>query len=1275
MLQKTQAECPQLPKRLSLDILNNNNEVTTIISIGAAQTPLSLTIDTGAQISLLKTKNIMKETLVNKRESVTIMGIASNAPAKTLGKIHTFLLVNDTKLIFGFHITNLPINLTTDGIIGSDLLTAYNAKIDYANNKIEFSPKEASISPEKETHFLKGELDEVEYRKAVQEYREEMNSKQNCTLSFLCSDNVGAKPRKDKKFYEKIDENYFQRYTKIATANILIIQNDFAKILQTKINEYPYFANKSTTPISNGVERTKYLMKNLKLSNNTQDQINQIQSICLNYSDAFYIPGDPFRHTEITEHVIKLKPGTSPIYTRQYKIPHAQLPEVEEQLLELEQKGIIEKSNSAWNSPLLMVKKHSEDPTKQEWRLCIDYKKLNAVTIPEQFPLPEISTIIENLGGSKLFTTLDLQGAFHQVKLAPECKEYTSFSTSWQKYQFTSTPFGLMGSPFTWLRTIHTVLEGLIGHGVYCYMDDLIIHSATADKHVELLIQVLKRLVKNNLKLKISKTLFLQKNVKYLGFIISKYGIEVDDNKTKAIKNFKPPKNIKELQRFLGMCNYFRAHIKGYSFIARNLFDLLKKDTPFIWSEKCENSFEKLKTALTSPPVLIHPKYSEPFIITCDASDKAVAAMLSQGKAPNDKPVQYFSRSLSEVQQRYSTTEKELLSIILALENFRYFIFNKHFTIYTDHKPITTLLGGKQSNHRLFRWKLYLSQYDFEIIYKKGKNNVVADFLSRIDNHEENEPMEEPASYINVVTRAQTESLKQTTANSAANSTEKTQAKENFYTIKENKHLLVKNDDHDLIIYVFDKENCRMHKQLQHKLQSQIKLKSLPGENNLYEIGDKRIIALLQQKPFIPHKAENTLLQIRTMCEQNLYQNIAINLDLHEANTLFEFKTLIRKLFHTSHISVTLYLNKIIEVTDPIVIQNILQQYHDSTLGGHNSFEKTKNAIRKYFSWHNMTSDIKHHIKQCTFCEKNKIGRYTKNPMQISSTASQPFEKLAIDLIGEIFPHSEENHNYILTCIDDLTKWAIAVPIKGCTAITIAHALVTHVILKYGPPKILLSDNASYFSSELISQLTKVLRTKKFFTTPYRPQASICERLHKDLNAYLRTFVQKEQNQWHIYIDYAIYSHNTTPSTMTNFTPYELLFGHEPNLPIEILKRDVPTYNYENYVTQLRAKLREYHLLARDTYIKRKESNKTNYDKGRREQPVVYEVNDLVLLLDPKKKTKFGSLYLGPYRVTEVCGPVTVKIKIGNKISKIHTDRLKKAEANYEPTPLPVTQN
>lgn len=173
----------------------------------------------------------------------------------------------------------------------------------------------------------------------------------------------------------------------------------------------------------------------------------------------------------------------------------------------------------------------------------------------------------------------------------------------------------------------------------------------------------------------------------------------------------------------------------------------------------------------------------------------------------------------------------------------------------------------------------------------------------------------------------------------------------------------------------------------------------------------------------------------------------------------------------------------------------------------------------------------------------------------------------------------------------------------------------------------------------------------------------------------MRTFVQKEDNQWHIYIDYAIYSHNTTPSTVTGFTPFELLFGHEPNLPIEILKRDVPIYNYEDYVAQLRSKLRSYHLLAKEQYEKRKIENKKNYDKNRNDKTLHLKVDDLVLVLDPNKKSKFSPLYLGPYRVVEICGPVTIKVKIGNRITKIHTDRVKKAEADYgKNTPASLTQ-
>lgn len=1288
-----------------------DNELRVNTKLSASDSTLILTIDTGAQISILKANKLFTDSKIKKKEKAQIIGISKDKTIVTLGKIYASIIIGKDLLNYGFHVISDTINLDTDGIIGSDLLEYFGARINYLTDTIEFfnilQNAETNTTEKNQPNHIEtnksttesfnmysddySDTDDdlvenyiEEYEQAKEEYAKyEAEQRKQCVINFLYDEKKSKKqtkkmkPKYNKNFYNEIDNEYIQSkcIKKVSPIPIEINQNNIVQVLQYKANRND--DEDEQIEIFNEEERKEYLMNNLKIEKCSKDQIAEIEKICKKFSKAFYIPGDPFKHTEVTQHVIKLKPNTNPIFTRQYKIPHAQQQEVEKQLKELEQKGIIEKSNSAWNSPLILVKKHSEEAGKTSWRVCIDYRKLNAVTIPEQFPIPEISTIIENLGGSKIFTTLDLQGAFHQVKLAPECKEYTSFSTSWQKYQFTSTPFGLMGSPFTWLRTIHTVLEGMIGKGVYCYMDDLIIHSSTLREHTEILSEVLNRLIDNNLKLKISKSLFLRKSVKYLGFIISDMGIKVDEEKTRCIREFKQPKNIKELQRFLGMCNYFRTHIKGYSYIARNLYDLLKKNVPYEWTEKCRNAFETLKKALTAPPVLIHPNYEHTFIITCDSSDHSVGSVLSQGQVPYDKPVQYFSRSLTEVQQRYSTTEKEMLSIILALENFKCFIFNKHFIIYTDHRPITSLLGGKNLNQRLYRWKLYMSQYDFEIIYKKGTTNVVADFLSRIENtipETQQEIDDAPVMKIQKAqTRAQTEKLKDMPT---IQMNQPPINRETLYNVEENRHILTKNDEYDQIFYIFSKINCQMHKQLQHKLKTEIRLENVLSKESLYDIGNKRVIILLNRKNITLDQSETIIEKIKNHCVQNLFETIAINVEFQDAQSLFEFKSVLKETFCHTQIKVTLFLNKIIEVTDPLTIQEILKQYHNSALGGHNSFEKTKNAIRKYFNWHNMNSDIKHHIKQCEFCEKNKISRYTKNPMQISSTANQPFEKIAIDLIGEIFPHSAENHNYILTIIDDLTKWAIGVPIKDCTSLTIAHALITNVVLKYGPPKILLSDNASYFSSDLISQMTRLLKIKKFFTTPYRPQSSICERLHKDLNAYLRTFIQKEQDQWHTFIDFAIYSHNTTPNTMTKFTPYELLFGHEPNLPIEILKRDVPIYNYDSYVAQLRSKLRTYHVLAREQYEKRKLENKKNYDKGRRENPLELKVNDLVLILDPKKKTKFSSLYLGPYRVVEICGPVTVKVKIGNKITKIHTDRVKKADADYgDKTPPPIITN
>lgn len=469
-----------------------------------------------------------------------------------------------------------------------------------------------------------------------------------------------------------------------------------------------------------------------------------------------------------------------------------------------------------------------------------------------------------------------------------------------------------------------------------------------------------------------------------------------------------------------------------------------------------------------------------------------------------------------------------------------------------------------------------------------------------------------------IQTRAQREQARTYTKNEAENENaipkNHPNKKEMDYYIEENKNLLVKNDEHDQIFYIFSNVNCRMHKQLQHKLKTELKI-TPNTKTNIFYVGNKRVVILSNNKNVLSDQTKNyedMITKIKSISVDNLYQNIAINVEFANAQHLFEFKTLIRRHFCSTQIKVNIYLNRVIEITDPDQIQKILNEYHNSAWAGHNSFEKTKNSIKKYFHWYNLNSDIKNHIKNCDLCEKNKVGRHTKNPMQISSTANKPFEKVVVDIIGEIFPHSEKNHKYIFVIVDDLTKWTIGIPIKDCTSLTIAHTFITNVVLKYGPPKILVSDNASYFSSELIAQMTRLLKTKKFFTTAYRPQGSICERVNKEIGKYLRTYVQKEKEQWHVYIDYAIYSHNTTPSTVTGFTPFELLFAHEPNMPLEILRRDVPIYNYEDYIAQIRSKLRTYHLLAKEKYEERKHQNKKNYDKNRNEKTLDLKINDLV---------------------------------------------------------------
>lgn len=651
----------------------------------------------------------------------------------------------------------------------------------------------------------------------------------------------------------------------------------------------------------------------------------------------------------------------------------------------------------------------------------MDFKDINKVTMPQSFPIPLIDEIIDLMGNSEYFSTLDLYSAYYQIK---EDRELTAFQNGTNKFQFTKMAMGLVSSSMTWQKAINMAIEGMIGHGAYSYLDDIIIYAKTKEEHIKLISEVLARLRKYNFKLKTEKCVFLKKEITYLGHIISKNGIRPNPKKTECVAKYPIPETVKQVQRFLGCVNYYRKYIPEFARKAKPLYNLCKKDIPIIWTESCKQSFDLLKKAVMNPPVLALPNPNELFILTTDASQFAIAAVLSQGPIPNDRPVQFMSKTLTEAQVRYAMIEKELLAIIVGVETFRHFLYGKEFLIVTDHKPLLYIMNHKNPNSRLFRWKLTLQEYQFKVTHIKGQLNVVAVALSRIEIKE----VDAENKTVKIITRSKG---KQDTIDKRNNESFYVEAKCNF-TIGIN--------EYDHIFFLFAENKCSLKTKLEVKIKKKIELD--PKNKGLHKINDNISACVNQNFIRVKERIELTKANIQTIFNfsiNNGYNQIAINVNISDPISYFNLKQICKEIFNRSDIKLTRFINKTIEVTELEHIDEILHTYHKSLLGGHVGIARMKNNIRRHFSWQSMTKDIKKFIKDCDICERSKVKTHTHSPMEITSTAGKPFEKVFIDLVGVINPKSVSGNCYIFTCICDLSKYVIAVPIPDATALTVAQ--------------------------------------------------------------------------------------------------------------------------------------------------------------------------------------------------------------------------------------------
>ena len=666
----------------------------------------------------------------------------------------------------------------------------------------------------------------------------------------------------------------------------------------------------------------------------------KIRQMLIKYADVFSKDGDDVGYCDWIKHEIKLLPGTKPIRQPPYRVGFHESKEIEEHVTKLLDKGMIERVVSPWSSPVLTVKKKDG-----KTRFVQDYRKLNACTEQESYPLPRQDDALEALSGSKYFTTADLTSGYYQIPLSDDAMKISCFVTKSGTYGFKRLPMGLSSSSHCFERLMETVLRGLQYEELLVYMDDVIVFSANQDQHVERLSRMLSRLQDAGLKIKPSKTFLFQKQVEYLGHIVDEHGIHTDPKKVAAINEIVSPSEVKHLRSFLGLTGYYRKFIPNYGGITQPLCRLLKKKVKYEWTDECEQAFAKLKQSLCDNTVLAYPDYSKEFILDTDASYTACGAVLSQlDNEGNERPVAYYSFALKDSQKNYGVTKLEMLALVCAIRHFRTYLYGAKFTCRTDHHSLIWLKNMRQPQGILSRWMETLSHYNFSVIHRPGQLHANADALSRLPNSNSSQPDQ-------LMATNHLSATKQITPDNPDNSNEQT----NNETDQDNENTT------DCTTFVLDQNQM--------------------AEAQKADPDLKRIREWIENDVYPPNKE----LKKFTRCIR-FYLGKRDSLEIKD-------DLLVEKSTGVSRIAVSHDMQ-----------EQVIANFHRDD---HAGIERTCKRISTYYIWHMMHSQVRDYIQLCHSCQINKAARNKTRPRSLATGAIM--DQISLDIVGSFRPTMKDN--------------------------------------------------------------------------------------------------------------------------------------------------------------------------------------------------------------------------------------------------------------------------
>ena len=923
-----------------------------------------------------------------------------------------------------------------------------------------------------------------------------------------------------------------------------------------------------------------------------------------NMADVFAHHDQDFGRTDQVRHHIKLS-DESPFKLRARPIHPQDIEAVRRHIKELLDAGVIRESESPFASPIVVVRKKNG-----QVRLCIDYRRLNLQTIKDAYNLPKLEDTFSALNGSQWFSVLDLKSGYYQIEVEEADKPKTAFVCPLGFWEFNRMPQGVTNAPSTFQRLMERCMGDMHLKDAVVFLDDVIVFSRTLEEHEERLMRVLTRLKEFGLKLSPEKCVFFQTSVRYLGHIVSRSGVQTDPEKISALKTWPVPQTLRELKSFLGFAGYYRRFVKGYSSIVKPLHSLTSGYPPLHkkskakltdirqktnqyhdpkepfggrWTPACQQAFEAVIQSLTTAPVLAFADPQKPYILHTDASTTGLGAVLYQEQESQLRIIGYASRGLSRSESRYPAHKLEFLALKWSVtEKFSDYLYGNQFTVVTDSNPLTYILTTAKLDATSYRWLAALSTFSFKLLYRPGRQNGDADGLSRRPHGILADDLKSQKERERIQQFTQDHLSDPNNINAVDQSVVKAICERQLtYSVSPDDE---REGDTDRVALV---EVLAMYPSA---------VPDSYGQEEQFG-GLPTVPHLTEAEIAAKQRADQCIKHVITQIEHGDTPPPTLRTQLPD------LPLLLRELNRLELHNDILFRRRQVgpQTTYQLVLpaelrDTVLTSLHDHM--GHMGVDRTLDLVRTRFYWPKMVMSVERKVRTCGRCVRRKARPERAAPL-VNIRTTRPLELLCMDYLS--LEADKSGTKDILVITDHFTKFAVAIPTPNQKARTVAKCLWENFMVHYGIPEKLHSDQGPDFESRTIKELCQVAGIHKVRTTPYHPRGNPVERFNRTLLDMLGTLQNQDKSSWRDHVRPLVHAYNCTRNEVTGFTPYELMFGRQPRLPVDLaFKLPVPEgqhSSHSDYVQNLKARLKESYKIAMEKAAKIALKNKTRFDK------------------------------------------------------------------------------